>query len=75
MRRGANLHFGKGHAKDNPTTNYKHPCKTRHPSHYRDIVTQFLNSASKVIQYGKRVVPEVTPEIDLERKRIRKNVI
>ena len=73
MSKGAKLHFGKAHALSNPAKSYKHPCKTKHPFHYEGIVDQFLKSASKVIEYGKRVVPEVTPVMDLERKRIRKN--
>ena len=73
MSRGAKLHFGKARALSNPATSYKYPCKTKHPSHYEGIVDQFLVSTSKIIEYGKRVVPEVYRAMDLERKRIRKN--
>ena len=75
MSKGAKLHFGKVSALKNPAFSYKRTCKTRHPSYYQGIVEQFLKSASKLIQYGKRVVPEVTPVIDLQRKRIWNNAI
>ena len=38
--------------------------KSRHPpSYYEGIIDQFLYCASEIIEYGMRVVPEVTPAI------------
>ena len=71
MRSGANLYFGSGHALDNVTTNYKHPCQTKHPSYHEGVVDKLLKRASKIIRYGQRVVPKVAPEEDIELKRLR----
>ena len=75
MKSGANLYFGSGHALDDVARNYKHPSTTKHPSYHEGVVSQLLKRASKIIRCGQRVVPETKPVEQLERKRLRNNII